>query len=113
MTRERIWPTLVYIPLVNAMAEEFFFRGFAGLDLIDTGKPRLALVYQAGLFALYHLAIFQSWFSPAILALSLGGLFIGGLFLGLLVRRSHNIASAWLLHGLVNVAIISISLKFF
>ncbi len=113
MTRERIWPTLVYIPLVNAMAEEFFFRGFAGLDLIDAGKPRLALVYQAGLFALYHLAIFQSWFSPAILALSLGGLFISGLFLGLLVRRSQNIASAWLLHGLVNVAIISISLKFF
>ncbi len=113
MTRERLWPTLVYIPLVNALAEEFFFRGFAGLELEDAGKPRLALIFQAGLFALYHLAIVQSWFSPAILALCLGGLFISGLLLGLLVRRSRNVSAAWLLHGLVNVAIISISLQFF
>lgn len=112
-TRQRLWLAMLYIPIVNALAEELFFRAFGVLELTGLGFGRLALILPATLFALYHLAIFQNWFSPAILALCLGGLFLCGLLLGLMVRRDRNVAGVWLLHGLVNVAIISISIQFF
>lgn len=104
---------LIYIPLVNALAEELFFRGFIVSELAGLGYDRLALCFPAALFALYHLAIFQNWFNPGIMALTLGGLFLCGLLLGRIVRRDRNILGVWMLHGLVNVAIISISLQFF
>lgn len=112
-TRKTLMLALFYIPLVNALAEELFFRSFCFLGLADLGFRRLALLFSAVLFSLYHLSIFQNWFSPAVLLLSLGGLFICGLLLNRIVLRDRHILGVWLLHGLVNVAIIAISLPFF
>ena len=112
-TRSKIILSLFYIPLVNALVEELFFRGFCFLELAGRGNRRLAYVFSAVLFAGYHLAVFRSWFAPPLLALALAGLFICGLVLNWMVERDRHIVGAWLLHGLVNVAIISISLQFF
>ncbi len=112
-TRRQLLLALLYIPLVNALAEELFFRGFCFLELADRGYRKLAFVFSAALFSFYHLSIFQNWFSPATLALALGSLFLCGLLLNRIVHRDRHIVGAWLLHGLVNIAIISISLKFF
>ncbi|HBP38022.1 MAG TPA: hypothetical protein DD640_04645 [Clostridiales bacterium] len=111
--QERMIKAMIFIPLVNACGEELFFRFFCVLELDTLGYQRLALIFPAVLFSLYHLAIIRSWFSPALLILVLGGLFLSGLVLGLLVRRDRHICGVWLLHGLVNIAALSVSLRFF
>lgn len=110
--RQEMIKLIIYIPLVNAFGEELFFRGFCFLELRSQGLPRLAYLFSGILFALYHLVIFRNWFSPAILVLCLSGLFVAGLLLDRLASRDQSILEAWLLHGLVNVAIVSISLRF-
>ena len=112
-TRERMIKAMIFIPLVNACGEELFFRFFCALELDTLGYRRLALIFPAALFSLYHLAIFRSWFGPGLLILVLGGLFLGGLILGLVVRRDRHICGVWLLHGLVNIAVLSVCLQFF
>lgn len=111
--RRQLLLALFYIPLINALAEELFFRNFCFLELADMGYRQAAFIFSAVLFALYHLSIFQNWFSPPVLILTLGSLFICGLFLNRIVHRDRHIVGVWMLHGLVNVAIISISLQFF
>ncbi|MDW7659380.1 MAG: type II CAAX endopeptidase family protein [Bacillota bacterium] len=95
---------MFYIPVVNAFGEELFFRGLCYQTLYQLGLPRLAHFFSAGLFALYHLAIFQTWFSLPLLVFCLINLFIAGLLLNSLVRRDGHIIGAWLVHALFNVA---------
>ncbi len=102
-----------YIPIVNALIEEFFFRGFLYLDLAHRGWPRLAMWLSPPLFALYHLAIFRNWFAWPLLVLLLTGLGTGGWLLDRLTRRYDSLWPAWLLHALINVGILSVSLRFF
>ena len=111
--RQEMIKLMIYIPLVNAFGEELFFRAFCFLELRSQGLPRLAYLFSGILFSLYHLAIFRNWFSPAILFLCLAGLFAAGLLLDRLASRDQSILDAWLLHGLVNVAIVSVGLRFF
>lgn len=110
--RQEMIQLMIYIPLVNAFGEELFFRAFCFLELRSQGLPRLAYPFSGILFSLYHLAIFRNWFSPAILLLCLAGLFAAGLLLDRLASRDQSILDAWLLHGLVNVAIVSVGLRF-
>ena len=95
---------MLYIPVVNALGEELFFRGFCFQTLDRLGLPRLANLFSAGLFAFYHLAIFQTWFSLPLMILCLSCLFAAGLLLNNLVRRDGHLIGVWLAHALFNVA---------
>jgi membrane protease YdiL (CAAX protease family) len=103
---------MLYIPIVNAFGEELFFRGFCCRTLDRLGHPHLATYFSAGLFALYHLAIFQTWFSAPLMVLSLGCLFVAGLLLNNLVRRDGHIVGAWLVHALFNIATLTLVPQF-
>jgi membrane protease YdiL (CAAX protease family) len=104
-----LWTILLYVPLVNALGEEVFFRLWLFRDLAAAGLPRLAAVLSAGLFSLYHLALLSGLACPLLLA-CLAGLFAAGLFLNHIIRRDRHILSVWLIHGLVNALIISLVL---
>ncbi len=95
---------MLYIPVINAFGEELFFRGFCYQTLHRLGLPRVAHFFSAGLFSLYHLAIFQTWFSLPLIIFCLINLFIAGLLLNSLVQRDGHIVGAWLAHALFNVA---------
>lgn len=113
-TREKpfqIFKLLVYIPIINAFGEELFFRAFCYLTICRIGFPRLAACFSAGLFALYHLAIFQSWFSLPLMIASLTGLFGAGLLLNSAARRDGQIIDAWLMHGFFNYAALTILVR--
>jgi uncharacterized protein len=103
---------LFYVPLVNALGEEMFFRCGLYLEMADLGHERFATVFSAALFSLYHLSIVKSWFDPPLLAAMLSGLFIAGLFLNHIARRDRHILGVWLIHGLVNFLILSVCLQF-
>lgn len=103
----------IYIPFINGLAEEIFFRGFYYLEIAQIYRGSAASIFSAFLFALYHLALINSWFSWQVLLLSMSGLFAIGLILNALVKKNGDILGAWLLHAIANIAILSISFRFY
>ena len=70
--------TAIYISFVNSLLEEFFFRGFAFLNLKRTSSRKIAYIFSSLLFALYHIAMMVGWFGLPVLLITVAGLFIGG-----------------------------------
>ena len=103
----------IYISLANSLLEEFFFRGFLFLGLLD-GIPRaFAHSFSAALFALYHIAMMLGWGSPALILLILAALFVGGLIFNRLNEASRCIWPSWLVHLCANLAINTIGFILF
>ena len=109
-SQENIFLMGAYICLVNSLLEEFFFRGFAFLMLKELTNPKIAYLFSAGLFSLYHIAIMQNWFSPLVFALMLAGLFISGIFFNWLNERYQSIYASWMVHLFANLAINTVGL---
>ena len=103
----------IYIVVVNALLEEFFFRGFMFLTLFRLGYKKFAYIFSALLFSLYHYPIIGNVVSPLFLLLALVGLFAGGSFLNEVTRRCKNIWGALIIHIGANLAINSIAAYFF
>ena len=103
----------VYIPLVNALLEEFFFRGFAFLTLRRFVSAKFAYGFSAVVFALYHVSILQGWFSPAIYALAMTGLAVGGLLFDWVDSRAESLLPSYLVHMSANLAINTVGLILF
>lgn len=105
ITAENFIFIAIYISFVNALLEEFFFRGFSYLELKKWVKKPAALAVSASAFSLYHISIMLSWFSLPLFLLLLLGLFIGGIIFNALNERSNNIYSSWMVHMFANFAI--------
>jgi uncharacterized protein len=113
-TSTRVFMTaLVHIPLVNALVEELFFRGFLFLHVYEQGFPRAAMFGSASLFAIYHMAIFRSWFPWPVLIMVLYALFLAGILFNHLLLMWKRITVVWLLHGLVNLAVLLLAWQAF
>lgn len=103
----------LYITFGNSFLEEYFFRGFIFLTLYKAGHKKLAYLFSSLLFAVYHVAIFNTWFSPGIIVLALLGLFIGGIIFNVINTRTSSIINSWLIHIFADSAIIAIGIKMF
>ena len=103
----------LYISFINSLLEEFFFRGFIFLNLKKLIISKYAYIISALVFAIYHVAIMGSWFSPIIFLLAMAGLFIGGLIFNYLNESNENIYSSWLVHMMANFAINTIGFIMF
>jgi membrane protease YdiL (CAAX protease family) len=103
----------IYITVFNSFFEEFFFRGFIFLNLINEGHRLLAYLFSSIAFALYHIAIFLTWFSPWVFLLALTGLSIGGLIFNCLDHKPRSILGSWMVHASADVAIILIGFYLF
>ena len=95
----------LHIVLVNSFLEEFFFRGFLFRNLYLQGKKGYAYLFSSVLFALYHIGIFGSWFSPFMVVVCLAGLVLSGLFFCEVDRRCESIYGGWVIHLGANVGI--------
>jgi len=104
---------LVHIPLVNALVEELFFRGFLFMHVHEQGFPRAAMLGSASLFTIYHLAMFHNWFPWPVLLLVMCALFLAGILLNHLLLKWKSIVAVWLLHGLANLAILLLAWRVF
>lgn len=101
----------LYITFGNSLMEEFYFRGFLFLNLYKSGSKLFAHVFSSLLFALYHTAIFATWFNVWLMLLALIGLFIAGILLNWLNTYSQNFLNSWIFHILADIAIILIGLN--
>ncbi|SHH98185.1 CPBP family intramembrane glutamic endopeptidase [Clostridium grantii] len=102
-----------YITFGNSFLEEFFFRGYVFLNLYEMGYPKIAYIFSALAFALYHLAIFRTWFDLPVMILALFGLISVGIVFNWLDTKSKNFINSWILHILADSAIILIGMKMF
>ena len=103
----------LYISFVNSLLEEFFFRGFAFLTLKQYASGKIAYIFSAGVFALYHIAMMTGWFGVWVFAIALIGLFAGGLIFNYLDEKSDNIYTSWFVHMFANFAINTIGFMLF
>lgn len=94
-----------YIALVNSMLEEFFFRGYAFLNLKKLTSRRFAYVFSAALFAIYHFGMLGAGATIMVSLVALVLLFISGVILNALNEHSGSILTSWLLHMCANLAI--------
>lgn len=102
-----------YIPLVNAMIEEGFFRGFGFLTLNNYWPRWLSYTLSAFVFSLYHVAIMASWFSPLLFLLLIASLVIAGLFFNYINEKTGSILTSYVIHAGANLAINTIGLSLF
>lgn len=103
----------LYITLINSLIEELFFRGFIFLEIHQRGRPVLAYLFSAILFALYHVAIFATWFTLPITALALFGLFAVAIVFNYLDLKTNNFIPSWITHLCADAAIIGIGMTWF
>jgi len=107
-----IWVGL-YITLGNSLLEEFFFRGFLFLNLVERGYVKTAYVFSALLFSVYHLSIFATWFSGPLVILALVALFTVGFVFNYVNVNAKTIINSWIMHLLADAAIVVIGLRLF
>lgn len=113
ITAENFIFIAIYITLGNSLIEEFFFRGFIFLNLKHLGSEKLAYLFSASLFAIYHIAIFQTWFTVPLTLLALFGLFTIAIIFNWLNTKTNTFINSWIVHILADLAIILIGFRLF
>ena len=113
VNRDNFILVALYISFMNSLLEEFFFRGYLFLGLLQRTGRIAAYSISAFLFAAYHVAIIGRWFSPLIFLFAMAGLFIGGLIFNYLNERNRNIINSWVVHLMANLAINTVGLMMF
>lgn len=100
------WPPVIIISLLNALAEEVFFRlafyrllRASGLDVLP------ALASQAALYSIVHLAIG----GPLFFVLS----FIYGMVLGMVFERSRSVLPCVLCHFIIDIGVIGLPMMMY
>lgn len=110
VTKENFPIVAVYIALCNSLLEEFFFRGFAFLQLKGASSTAFAMVFSSAAFALYHGGMLDGWVNPLLTALLLLALFGCGVFFNLLNLKRECVWASWLTHLFANLAINTIGM---
>ena len=105
VTKENFLYVSLYISFVNSFLEEFFFRGFVFTNLKQLSGRKLAYIFSATAFSLYHVAMMIGWFSPALFLLVMVGLAAGGMIFNWLNEKLDTIYCSWLTHMFANFAI--------
>lgn len=113
VTGENFLFVSLYISFINSFLEEFFFRGFAFLTLKRVAGRKVAYLFSAGVFAVYHVAMMIGWFGIGLFLLILAGLFVGGLIFNYLNEKSGTVYPSWFVHMFANFAINTIGFLLF
>lgn len=96
----------LYMSFVNSLLEEYFFRGFIFLNLKKIGYKKTGYMTSSMMFAIYHIANFQNWFSPILYILAIAGLFVGGTIFNLLDDKENTFFNSWFVHICADLAIV-------
>ena len=105
VTKENFLYVSLYISFANSFLEEFFFRGFIFTNLKQLSSKKLAYIFSATAFSLYHVAMMIGWFSPMLFLLVMVGLAAGGTIFNWLNEKLDTIYCSWLTHMFANFAI--------
>ena len=105
VTKENFLYVSLYLSFATSFLEEFFFRGFVFTNLKQHSGRKLAYLFSAVAFSLYHVAMMIGWFSPTLFVLVMVGLVVGGMIFNWLNEKLDTIYCSWLTHMFANFAI--------
>ena len=105
VTKENFLYVSLYISFANSFLEEFFFRGFVFTNLKRLSGRKMAYIFSAAAFSLYHVAMMIGWFSFGLFLLVMVGLIAGGMIFNWLNEKLDTIYCSWLTHMFANFAI--------
>lgn len=94
-----------YIMFINSFIEEFFFRGFAFLNLNKYTNKYVTYIFSSFSFAIYHLAMLWNWFALWIYILIICSLALAGAIFDFLCQKYNNIYPSWIVHFFANLSI--------
>lgn len=95
----------VFVVLMNASIEEYFWRGFMFVRLRERMRwPVAALVSGLG-FSLHHIVVLSAYVPLREALIFSVGVGLGGVIWAWQLQRTGSIYSAWLSHALVDVAV--------
>ncbi|MFB1050955.1 CPBP family intramembrane glutamic endopeptidase [Paraliobacillus sp. JSM ZJ581] len=103
----------LYISFINSLLEEFFFRGFAFLQLKKHTNRKAAYFFSASIFAIYHVAIMLDWFSIGLFIVLVVSLVFAGMLFNWLNEKNESIYTSWFVHMAANFAINTIGFILF
>jgi membrane protease YdiL (CAAX protease family) len=106
-------PVFLYISIINSFLEEIFFRGLAFLQFKKYCNRKVAYLFSAISFSLYHLAILTGWFNPILFFAILILLIICGFILNFFDEKNNNIYFSWIIHMFSNLSINTIGIYMF
>lgn len=95
----------LYISLMNSFLEEFFFRGFGYITLKKYINKKIACMFSAFMFAVYHIGMLIGSFHVGVIFLLLVGLVVGGCIFNYINETSENIYASWFVHMFANFGI--------
>jgi len=95
----------LYIVIINAALEQFFFRGFVFMWIYRKGFKGYAHGYSAVLFSFYHIPILFHALSPGMLVFCTVGLIAAGLIFSALAARFNSISASLIVHISANLAL--------
>jgi|GEM_PF-597526 len=95
----------LYIVIINAALEQFFFRGFVFVQMYQIGFKRFAHGYSSVLFSFYHIPILFNGLSVEMLIFCTVGLIIAGLIFNTLAVIFKSISGSLIVHISANLAL--------
>jgi len=96
----------IYLVVVNAFLEEYFFRGYIFFNLTN---KYFAYIFSSLAFSVYHLSNFKNWFTnDALIIVPVVGLFLSGLIFNYLDSKSKDIYNSYIPHFFADLAIVII-----
>ena len=96
---------VMYIVLLNAALEQFFFRGFVFMSLYGLNVKGIAHLYSSVLFAVYHIPVLYDALEWGMLILATAGLVVAGLIFNFLTIKCKSITGPLILHISANLAL--------
>ncbi|MFA6661485.1 MAG: type II CAAX endopeptidase family protein [Bacilli bacterium] len=105
ITKKNFIFVFLYIPLINAFVEEFFFRGFLMNEKITNTPGIFAMILSALFFALYHIFIMNKMINPLLFFVTIAILFCIGYLFNWISKKYHSILPTYIIHMFANLAI--------
>ena len=113
VTKDNFIYVAIYISFCNSFLEEFFFRGFAFLQLKRMISRKSAYMISSAAFSLYHVAFMLGWFDIWLFLLLMIGLFVGSIIFDFLDEKTGSIYPSWIFHLFSNLATNTVGLILF
>ena len=101
----------LYTIFINCFIEEYLFRGHIFLGLLKYTNRKKAYIISGLFFSLYHLTIFDGWFSLWVTGLMLFGLFIGGLIFNYFADKNKNILIPYIIHMMADIGVVIVGIQ--
>ncbi len=101
----------VYIVIINAFLEEWYFRDFAYLRLRQCLPQNMALILSAFLFSAYHLALMAGLFPLPLYIIFVIGLAGVGAVFNVIDDRYNSLWPSFVIHASANLAMNLIAMQ--